>query len=311
MFIIGGEGFIGSHICRRFLGNGHHVTVYGPRFEENLLSDIERAIQKVEGDILDFSSLQKAMEASQADVVIHLAAYGQGKDGVAKSAQRSPQKAIEVNITGFHHVVVAAKTAGIKRMVWSGSTTVFGFDEDYKVPTVPEDVRLNPATFYGLTKVMNEAMTRYYCQDGIEICGLRLPLVYGPGRWYKGAGSTLVDIFERAYSPEVIEISGGDELIDLMYVKDVAKAFYEVAVTKAQISEVYNVKSHTTSMKEIVEIVKEIVPESQLHLKKTESSSLYPLVDCTKIEQEIGFVPDYSIEEACRDYLSEVNKKFN
>jgi nucleoside-diphosphate-sugar epimerase len=308
VFVIGGAGFIGSHICRKFVKSGHQVTVFGPPLEAELLADINQDIHRVDGDVLDPPSLFKGLLDSKADVVIHLAAYGVGKDGVAKSAQHSPKKALDVNVTGFYHVVEAAAIAGVSKLLWSSSTTVFGPAESYPDKYLKENAAVSPTTFYGSTKVMNELMTRYYRKErNLDIAGIRLPLVYGPGRWYKGAAGSLVDIFEGATTGNKVVVKAGPELFDLMYIKDVADVFYHLAVTDQPLSETYHVKSHTTSFHEIVEVVRALMPESRLQVETAASPMVYPLVDVSHVEQQMGYTPCHSsVQDACQDYLNEL-----
>ena len=93
VFVIGGDGFIGSHVCRQFLGQGHQVTVFGPSMDVNLLKDIEHMVKRIEGDILDLNCITQAIKNAKAEVVIHLAAFGAGKDrfgqGCAKITEAS------------------------------------------------------------------------------------------------------------------------------------------------------------------------------------------------------------------------------
>ncbi|MDR7238080.1 NAD-dependent epimerase/dehydratase family protein [Neobacillus drentensis] len=311
VLIIGGDGFVGSHITREFVEKGHNVTLFGLKLNENLIDDLQGNITFIEGNIMDYISLVNALGNNKTDIIIHLAAFGAGKDGLAKSAQENPKMALDVNILGFYNVLEAGKNAGVKRLLWSGSSTVYAPSNCYDEGLVNEQSARNPVTFYGSTKVMDELMTTFYRnQYGMEVCSLRLPLVYGPGRWYKGAGGAFVDMFENCHSRDEVVIKGGTELVDLMYVKDVSGLFYQLAVTKEKLSEIYNVKSHTTSVSEMVDFVKNCLPEYQLTLEITETgATVYPLMDTSKIEKEIGYFPKYTVIEACEDYLDALRRK--
>lgn len=308
VFVIGGNGFIGSHVCRRFLSEGHHVTVFGPSMKVNLLEDIDQDVQRIEGDILDLQAIKQALQSTKAEVIIHLAAYG-GTDGLAKGAQQAPKLALDVNIIGFHNVLESAREVGISRILWSGSTTVYGSAEQYQEERVNELSAMNPVGFYGATKVMDEFMSRYYrIEHGMDIIGIRLPLIYGPGRWYKGAGAAIVNLFEQAFSREEVVIQGVEDVIDWMYVKDVARVFVHASSTPRTLNEVYNVKSHTSTIREMVEIVKRQVPESNIRFQVVESPMVYPLICTRKMEEDLGFTPDYTVDRACKDYLDDIRR---
>lgn len=305
VLVIGGTGFIGSNICKRFVQEGHRVTVFGPDMQTNMLNEIKDEIAYRQGDILDPMSLFGAFLDVKPDVVINLAAFGAGAKGLAKSANEWPRKALEVNIIGFHNVVETARMLKVPKLIWSSSSTVYG---PYKLYSgkVNEMSAVHPVTFYGSTKVMEELISKFYRnQFDMEISGVRLPLVYGPGRWYKGAGAAIVDLFEGGLNTVIY---GGEEQMDLMYVKDVAKLFLEMAITTRPLSDIYNVKSHQTSLQELIETVRSLSPKRQIEWKKTKSPVIYPIMDTTKIEDELGFYPSFSVEKACRDYLNEVGE---
>jgi len=307
VFVIGGDGYLGAHICRKFVREGHRVTVFGPVMQEPAAQDLAAEVQRMEGDITDAPSLYQAMMKAKPDRVIHLAAFGAGKDGLAKSAQRSPKKAIDVNITGFYHVLEAVGTLEIPRMIWSGSTTVFGHAKDYPEERVKEDAKVSPTTIYGSTKMMNELMARIYREQyGLDIVCLRLPLIYGPGKWYKGAAAAIVDLFEQSVSEQETIIRCGNEPLDLMYVEDMADAFHLAAVAEGKPDDVYHVVSHTASVPELAKIVKRLIPGYRLKLAIGESAMIYPLIDASKIEKDLGFVPRYSVEDASKHYLEHV-----
>ena len=210
---------------------------------------------------------------------------------------------------GFYNVLESVKEAGVSKLLWSSSTTVYGPAQHYWEAKVNESSAMNPVTFYGSTKVMDELMARYYrSEHGMNVVGIRLPLIFGPGRWYKGAGAAIVDLFEQANSDQEIVIYGGSEEIDLMYVKDAARVFVQAALTNKSLTEVYNVKSDTTTIKAMVDTVNNIVPESNIRFEPLESITIYPLIDTTRVEEELGFIPEFTIDKACQDYLNEIRR---
>lgn len=308
--IIGGDGYIGSHIVRLLVEKGHAVTVFGPGLNEGLLDDVEGSIRIIEGDIMEFPGLFQALAQSKAQQVIHLAAFGEGKDGLAKAAQKSPKKALDVNVTGFYHVLEAAKLAGVSRMIWSSSSTVYGPADWYDGLKVTEKSAVHPELLYGSTKVMDELLARYYRkQYGMDIVGIRLPLIFGPGKWYKGAGAALVDIFEQSRTGKTVLIQGRNEPIDLMYVKDAARLFVEVAGADGPLSDIYNVKSYTISLKALADLVQRLFPDSSIRFETVDSGIVYPLMDDSLLQTDLAFQTGYSLEEACKDYMKDFARR--
>lgn len=170
ILIVGGAGYIGSHVAREFLDAGHGVTVYdnlssGTR--ENLFPDEEF----VEGDILDYHKLHNAM-AGGFDALIHLAAAKAAGESMVK-----PEKYSLQNLSGTVNILNAAAETGIRRLVFSSSAAVYGEPRylpiDEKHPTEPEN-------YYGFTKLEIERILAWY--DKLK--GMR----YAALRYFNAAG---------------------------------------------------------------------------------------------------------------------------
>jgi UDP-glucose 4-epimerase len=169
VFIIGGAGYIGSHVVREFLDSGHAVTVYdnlstGAR--ENLFP--EAAF--VQGDILDQATLSAAMRGHGA--VVHLAAF----KAVGESMS-NPEKYSVNNITGTLNILNAMSAVGCKRIVFSSSAAIFG---EPKYLPIDEAHPTNPESYYGFTKLEIERFLSWY--DRLR--GIR----YSVLRYFNAAG---------------------------------------------------------------------------------------------------------------------------
>jgi UDP-glucose 4-epimerase len=169
ILVVGGAGYIGSHVAREFLDSGHEVTIF-----DNLSTGSKRNLFReerfVRGDILDPRSILKAMKGQ--DAVIHLAA--------AKAAGESmvwPQKYSTQNLSGTVNIVNAAVDAGVGKLVFSSSAATYGEPKylpiDEKHPTEPEN-------YYGFTKLEIERILAWY--DRLK--GLR----YAALRYFNAAG---------------------------------------------------------------------------------------------------------------------------
>lgn len=309
VFIIGGDGYIGAHICKKFVRLGHAVTVFGPPMHEGLLEEIQTEIVRMEGDMQNPHQLFEALLTAKPAIIVHLAAFGSGKDGLTKSANDFPKQALDVNVMGFYNVLESARVLGIPRIVWSSSGVVYGFQDQYSDLYVNERDVVLPSTFYGSTKVMNELTARYYRnQYGMEITGLRLPLILGPGKWYRGAAASITSIFEQCSSSGEVTTQAIGERLDLMYVKDVAELFYHVSLTDKPLSDIYNVSGYSASVQEMADHVMQLVPGYRVSVKTQSSDSVYPLMDASRIQRELGYVPGYSGYEVCKDYLKELGR---
>jgi UDP-glucose 4-epimerase len=164
ILVVGGAGYIGSHVARAFLDKNHSVTVFdnlssGRR--ENLFS--EAAF--VQGDILDFEKLRDTM-ALGFDAVIHLAALK-----AAGESMEFPEKYSTNNICGTVNLLNAASETGIKNIVFSSSAAVYGSPQ--YVP-VDENHSTEPINYYGFTKLEIERLLAWYERiRGIRFAALR------------------------------------------------------------------------------------------------------------------------------------------
>lgn len=170
ILIIGGAGYIGSHVAREFLDGGHEVTVYD-NLSTGRRDNLFPEARFVEGDILDYPALLGCMRGG-FDALVHLAAAKAAGESMLK-----PEKYALLNLNGTVHILNAALEAGVGRVVFSSSAAVYGepayLPIDEKHPTTPEN-------FYGYTKLEIERILGWY--DRLK--GLR----YAALRYFNAAG---------------------------------------------------------------------------------------------------------------------------
>jgi UDP-glucose 4-epimerase len=164
ILVIGGAGYIGSHVSRTLLDAGHSVTVFdnlstGRR--ENIFEDESF----VKGDILDYPELVSTMKAG-FDGCVHLAAFKAAGESMIK-----PEKYSVNNITGSLNILNAMAEAGIKRIVFSSSAAVYG---EPKHSPIDEEHPKNPENYYGFTKLEIERFLEWYDRlKGMSYAALR------------------------------------------------------------------------------------------------------------------------------------------
>jgi UDP-glucose 4-epimerase len=167
--IIGGAGYIGSHVAREFLDRGDRVRVYD-NLSSGLRGNLFPEAEFIHGDILDYHALLNAAGGGAGqggfDAVIHLAAFKAAGESMVK-----PEKYSVNNINGTINILNAASEAGIKHIVFSSSAAVFG--EPEYLP-IDEGHPANPANYYGFTKLEIERFLGWYEQlRGIRFAALR------------------------------------------------------------------------------------------------------------------------------------------
>jgi UDP-glucose 4-epimerase len=221
VLVIGGAGFLGSHIVDQLVVAGAREIVVLDNFVRGTRRNLEPAltnstVKLVEGSITDVALLADVM--SGIDVVFHLAALW------LHECVHEPRKAITVNVIGTFNVVEAAHIAGVKRVVYSSSASVYG---DAVETPMTELHPFNNRTMYGATKIAGEQFFRaFHEQHALDYVALRYMNIYGPRMDYKGSYvSVIMKVLDRIERGEAPIISGdGTQAYDFVHVHDVARA---------------------------------------------------------------------------------------
>ncbi len=305
VLVIGGTGFVGSHAVRACVEAGHEVFVGHGRHRPGLLDDVHAHIQLVPANLLHWPELLEGLTQSQPDVVVCCAGYGIGDAGLVASAEIAPSRAVELNVGGFLNLLEAARILDIRRVIWTSSSTVYGVAGDHALTPVDEEAPTRPTSMYGVTKVMAEALARHYRQAfGLEIVGLRLPLVYGPGRWYVGQAGALSELFAAAAVKRATIIAAPTEPMDLMYAPEAGTLIAACVVAPQLPHDRYNVLSHRSSIAELAQILMTIDPELDLTVHAGGAAMLPPAMSTARIERDLGFRPRYDAYRACAEFLA-------
>jgi UDP-glucose 4-epimerase len=254
-------------------------------------------VQLVEGSILDRELLAELMRG--ADYVFHLAALW------LFECVDQPRSALEVNMTGTFNVAEAAHEAGVKKVVYSSSASVYG---DALFTPMTEEHPFNNRTMYGATKIAGEQFFRvFHEQHGLDYVGLRYMNIYGPRMDYKGTYvSVIMKVLDRIDAGEAPVIFGdGSQAYDFIHVEDVARANI-LALTAAATDTNFNVGMGVkTTINELVTLLLEITgsdlkpeyrPQEQMFVTHRVGST-------EKAEKELGFTARVELEEGLRSVV--------
>lgn len=307
ILVTGGSGFVGAHVVRRMVTDGHEVTVFAPGPEPCLTEADLADIMLIEGSVEDAEALTSTLAIARPEVVIGLAAFGGTGNGLLAAAREDEPGALSVNVGGFRNLLAACDARGVGRLLWASTLAVYGDPRHYASETVDEEAPRLPETFYGLTKVMAEDLALFYRSvKGLPITGLRLPVIFGSGLWYRGAATQLVNLFQAAADGGSAELDVSTKPLDLMYVKDVAEAFSRVVGHDGPLDAIYNLQAYAPSLHDIVAVLKSLSPNLDVTTTDIEPALAYPLVNARKLAEHVGYTATYTLEAACADTISDL-----
>lgn len=257
VLVIGGAGFIGSHVVAELLKTDvKEVVIYDnfargkQAYIEPHLKDPRCTLYPNGGDIREIDILNDAMQG--CDAVIHLAAMW------LLHCKDFPRTAFDVNIQGTFNVLEACVKNNIQRLVYSSSASVYG--DAVEVP-MTEEHPFNNKNFYGASKIACEAMCRAtYDRFGLNYVGLRYMNVYGPHQDQTAAYTGVVPIMLNKIDANEAPVINGDgtQAYDFVSVQDVARCNV-LALQSDATDEFYNVGTGVqTSIKELCELILEL-----------------------------------------------------
>jgi UDP-glucose 4-epimerase len=236
ILITGGAGFIGSHLAEALVAQGDDVTVYdnlSTGYEHNL-EHIRGGVKFVKGDLRDPSALASAM--SGQEYVLHEAALASVPRSVA-----DPLSSHENNATGTLNVLVAARDAGVKRVVYAGSSSAYG---DSIITPKHEEIIPKPLSPYAVQKLMGEQYCRAFAEVyGMETLTIRYFNVFGPRQDPDSPYAAVLPIFlSHLLRGEAPTIEGdGHHTRDFTFVANVVEGNLKALAAEKTHGEVVNV----------------------------------------------------------------------
>jgi UDP-glucose 4-epimerase len=293
--VTGGAGFIGAHLVDGLLERGHAVRVLDDLFSGSR-EDVPAAAAVTIGSVVDADSVRAVVDG--VDVVFHLAAH--------RSVPRSidhPLATDLVNVHGTMTVLTAARDAGVRRVVYASSSSVYGATE--QLPT-PESAPPRPRSPYAVSKLAGEHYCRVFTEVfGLETTSLRYFNVYGPRQpphsQYAGVIPLFVDALRNG-TPLVVH-GDGKQSRDFTYVEDAVTATLAAADAPVAAGRVYNVAGGTPySLLELLEILGRLLgatPHPE-HVGARPGDVRRTWADPEAARKDLGFSCAVSFEEGLR-----------
>lgn len=300
--ITGGAGFIGTNLTIELLKQGHTIKVY----DNFAAGDFEKfpkrkqeGVEYIEGDIRDFDSLLRAFDG--VDGVFHMAALPR----VTYSVEY-PQITHDVNVNGTLNVLLAARDSGVKRVVFSSSSSTYG-DLPREVYPVSEDTKKEPIAPYALHKYIGEHYCRVFASlYDIETVSLVYFNVYGPYADPHGAYALVISKFlEQVSNGDAMTVCGdGEYYRDYTHVRDIARANI-LAMTAKDIGAGETINIGNNNPKSVLDIV-EYIGGEHTFIDARIGDVRYTQADITRAKELLGWEPTIELEEGIATLKKEV-----
>ena len=298
--VTGGAGFIGSHLAEELVRRGHQVRVV-----DNLVTGKRRNLDHIagvdflEGDLAEPGVAERAVGG--IEYVLHQAAI----PSVPRSVN-DPVASHRANVDASLNVLVAARDAGVKRLVYAGSSSVYG-----DTPTLPkrEDMPPNPLSPYALQKLVAEQ----YCQMftrlyGFETVTIRYFNVFGPRQDPGSPYSGVISLFAAALisGRQPVIYGDGEHTRDFTYVSNVVDGVLRACEAPKAAGEVINVATGgRISLNELLRTMNRIVGTNleAVHQPSRAGDVRDSQADITKAKTLLGYAPKVALDEGLRKTL--------
>ena len=297
--VTGGAGFIGSHLSEALVKRGHRVRV-ADNFSTGYRHNLRDGVELMAADLADPAAARRAVEGM--DYVLHQAAI----PSVPRSVLH-PVESHRANVDATLNILVAARDAKVGRLVFAGSSSVYG-----DTPTLPkrEDMPANPLSPYALHKQIGEQYARMFTRlYGLETVTTRYFNVFGPRQDPTSPYSGVISLFIKALLAGTAPIIHGDggQTHDFTYVANVVDGVLRAAETPGVGGEIFNVATNgRVSLNELLAVLQKIIGTNATPVYQPARAGDVrdSQADISKAERLLGYRPTVGLEEGLRETVA-------
>lgn len=294
--VTGGAGFIGSHLVEALLARGDVVRVFD-NLSTGVRGRVPAAAEFVQGDLADLAAVRAAV--SGEDVIFHSAALPR-----VQLSLENPRETHLTNVDGTLNVLLAARDARVRRVVYAASSSAYGAQEELPER---EEMPASPLNPYALQKWIGEHYCRLFSSlYGLETVCLRYFNVYGPRMASEGAYATVIGVFLRQKKAgEPLSIAGdGEQTRDFTHVSDVVRANLMAAESpRVGRGEVINIGGGACwSVNAIAAAFGGLT--TRIPPRPAGSEARHSLADITRARELLGWEPKASFAHGLREFIA-------
>jgi UDP-glucose 4-epimerase len=288
--ILGGAGFIGSHIADILLRNGYTVRIFD-RVNTLPVHLPAGKIEVVQGDYLSFPDWGTVLQ--DVDYVFHTLSTT-----IPSTSDKDPIFDIQTNVIGNVRFINEVKKHNIKKFIFSSSGgTIYG----HKPAPIAETSATDPICSYAISKLSVEKYLGYFnYHHGLDYVSLRYSNVYGIGQDPKGMLGAVTIFLELMMRGETITVFGdGNTIRDYIYIDDVTRANLLVLINKAD-NHIYNVGTGVgTSINELIKLISQVTGlKARINYVVARRTDVPAnVLDISRITNDIGWAPDITLKE--------------
>jgi nucleoside-diphosphate-sugar epimerase len=316
VLIIGGSGFIGSHLCRDFINDGFKTysmdmniqyffpltgkNIYNMKYRHEVLL---KGVNFLRGSTLDVNDLRRIILDIKPDYVINLGALP-----LAQKAVHNSEEAFDSILVSTKNILEILRDVDfVKNYVHISSSMIYG---DFETIPVKVDAKKSPIEIYGSMKLASEFLVKGYAQrHNIPYSIIRPSAVYGP----TDNNRRVLQIFiENAMEgKKIIANNPSTNMMDFTYVEDISSGIKCVALSNNAIGEEFNItRGEGRSLYEAIDIIKSYFPDAEFEINE-DIDTIYPKrgsLDISKAQKLTGYSPRYGLEEGIEKYISFIDQ---
>lgn len=302
VLVTGGAGFIGSHIVDKLIGKGYRVIVVDNLYTGKM-DNVNKRAKFYKADIRD-KKLYQIFETERPEFVFHQAA----QINICESIN-NPRFDADINIIGTINMLECCRKTNVKKIIYASSAAVYG---NPKYLGVDEKHRINPISYYGISKFTPEQYIKAYNElYGLKYTILRYANVYGIRQEPKGEGGVISIFLDKMLRGEKSVIYGdGKQTRDFIYVDDITRA--NILALKNGDNDIFNIgTSVETSINDLFQTMNRLIGNSiALYRKTREGDILHSFFDITKSKKILEWEPKYTLYAGLNETIEYYRKIF-